>query len=282
MKAALYGPASAKIPPPQINLPASTPPQSNLNVVGSAGNGIRGYTPQPGQVMKANHGMPGGGPNISNDSLTSGVRSQVHTTTTTTGSLLQNAKPNGSAAIVSAPKDPSSRGVAGNGFASFGNAVPSQTSVSLPASAGGTQLPNKPFQSHQPAPNQNYQMHSNIRPNQQAPGSTFPPVRPENLPSSQPWPKMSQISIQKYTKVFMEVDTDKDGKITGEQARNLFLSWKLPRGMLSFFHSPVLYWVFKLQIPPSPKTFFYLMEKIGIIIILSLFCFNKCETLSIN
>jgi len=28
----------------------------------------------------------------------------------------------------------------------------------------------------------------------------------------------------------MEVDSDKDGKITGEQARNLFLSWRLPRG----------------------------------------------------
>lgn len=30
----------------------------------------------------------------------------------------------------------------------------------------------------------------------------------------------------------MEVDTDKDGKITGEQARNLFLSWRLPREVL--------------------------------------------------
>ncbi|KNA06883.1 hypothetical protein SOVF_176960 [Spinacia oleracea] len=30
----------------------------------------------------------------------------------------------------------------------------------------------------------------------------------------------------------MEVDTDRDGKITGEQARNLFLSWRLPREVL--------------------------------------------------
>jgi epidermal growth factor receptor substrate 15 len=30
--------------------------------------------------------------------------------------------------------------------------------------------------------------------------------------------------------VFMEVDTDRDGIISGEQARNLFLSWRLPRG----------------------------------------------------
>lgn len=44
------------------------------------------------------------------------------------------------------------------------------------------------------------------------------------------WPKITESDIQKYTKVFVEVDTDRDGKITGEQARNLFLSWRLPRG----------------------------------------------------
>ncbi|CAN0927432.1 Uncharacterized calcium-binding protein C800.10c [Linum grandiflorum] len=46
------------------------------------------------------------------------------------------------------------------------------------------------------------------------------------------WPKMKAAEIQKYTKVFMEVDTDRDGKITGEQARTLFLSWRLPREVL--------------------------------------------------
>ncbi|CAI0381649.1 unnamed protein product [Linum tenue] len=51
--------------------------------------------------------------------------------------------------------------------------------------------------------------------------------------NSQPvWPKMKAAEIQKYTKVFMEVDTDRDGKITGEQARTLFLSWRLPREVL--------------------------------------------------
>ncbi|PON89906.1 Parvalbumin [Trema orientale] len=47
-----------------------------------------------------------------------------------------------------------------------------------------------------------------------------------------PWPKMTQTNVQNYTKVFVEVDTDRDGKITGEQARDLFLSWKLPREVL--------------------------------------------------
>ncbi|XP_077231118.1 uncharacterized protein LOC143864147 [Tasmannia lanceolata] len=50
--------------------------------------------------------------------------------------------------------------------------------------------------------------------------------------SQMPWPRITPPSIQKYTKVFVEVDTDRDGKITGEQARNLFLSWKLPREVL--------------------------------------------------
>ncbi|CAN6712001.1 unnamed protein product [Malus baccata var. baccata] len=47
-----------------------------------------------------------------------------------------------------------------------------------------------------------------------------------------PWPKMKPSDVQKYSKVFMEVDTDRDGRITGEQARNLFLSWRLPREVL--------------------------------------------------
>ncbi|KAH9624918.1 hypothetical protein KSS87_004194 [Heliosperma pusillum] len=53
-----------------------------------------------------------------------------------------------------------------------------------------------------------------------------------SVPSQPPWPKMTTPGMQKYTKVFMEVDTDRDGKITGEQARNLFLSWRLPREVL--------------------------------------------------
>ena len=44
------------------------------------------------------------------------------------------------------------------------------------------------------------------------------------------WPKITESDIRKYTKVFVEVDKDRDGKITGEEARNLFLSWRLPRG----------------------------------------------------
>ncbi|XP_057809345.1 uncharacterized protein LOC131023777 [Salvia miltiorrhiza] len=50
--------------------------------------------------------------------------------------------------------------------------------------------------------------------------------------SKPPWPRITGSDVQKYGKVFVQVDTDRDGKITGEQARNLFLSWKLPREVL--------------------------------------------------
>lgn len=50
--------------------------------------------------------------------------------------------------------------------------------------------------------------------------------------SQQPWPKITHLDIQRYTKVFVEVDKDRDGKITGQEARNLFLSWRLPREVL--------------------------------------------------
>jgi epidermal growth factor receptor substrate 15 len=50
-------------------------------------------------------------------------------------------------------------------------------------------------------------------------------------PASQ-WPKVAQFDIQKYMKVFGDVDKDRDGKITGAEARTLFLSWRLPRGRI--------------------------------------------------
>ncbi|KAK1318945.1 hypothetical protein QJS10_CPB04g01361 [Acorus calamus] len=55
---------------------------------------------------------------------------------------------------------------------------------------------------------------------------------PASSHSQLPWPKFTPSDIQKYTKVFVEVDKDRDGRITGEQARNLFLSWRLPREVL--------------------------------------------------
>lgn len=58
--------------------------------------------------------------------------------------------------------------------------------------------------------------------------------QPLNGPGvSPPWPRMNSNDVQRYTRIFSKVDTDHDGKITGEQARQLFLSWQLPKGLLT-------------------------------------------------
>ena len=99
----------------------------------------------------------------------------------------------------------------------------------------------------QPVGAQLQQVQPVVKQNQHAPVQTHNmlnpaghPVRLQNSASSQPqspWPRMTQTDIQKYTKVFVEVDMDRDGKITGEQARNLFLSWRLPRGIFFLYLS---------------------------------------------
>lgn len=59
-------------------------------------------------------------------------------------------------------------------------------------------------------------------------------ARPLSGPAvTPPWPRMSPNDVQRYTRVFSKVDTDHDGKITGEQARQLFLGWQLPIGDLN-------------------------------------------------
>jgi hypothetical protein len=55
------------------------------------------------------------------------------------------------------------------------------------------------------------------------------------------WPKMTPSDAQRFAHVFSQVDTDHDGKITGEQARQLFLSWQLPRGVLTIPFSSSLF-----------------------------------------
>jgi epidermal growth factor receptor substrate 15 len=96
--------------------------------------------------------------------------------------------------------------------------------------------------SMQPAGGQLPRTQSSLSPSQQVSAQGASPlassgisVGPGNSTSDNsqlPWPKMKPSDVQKYTKVFTEVDTDRDGKITGEQARNLFLSWRLPREVL--------------------------------------------------
>lgn len=172
-------------------------------------------------------------------------------------------------------KDTKEVNVSGNGFASdssFGGDVfsvtPSQpkqdasvqafTARSLPVSpalvpnSAGSQPPVRPtaldamqsIPTTQTAGGQFQPAQSLAIPNKEGPARTTSTSIPgvsltaDNSATGQsqtPWPKMTQTNVQKYTKVFVEVDTDRDGKITGEQARNLFLSWRLPRGTSSFY-----------------------------------------------
>ncbi|KAL3730976.1 hypothetical protein ACJRO7_027926 [Eucalyptus globulus] len=179
-------------------------------------------------------------------------------------------RPQGPSATPSRPdvRDPKQMGVSGNGFASnsfFGEGAfsasqpqPRQESSALSAPNSLATSPlsaaNQPSvrpnaldslqtsYAVQPGGGQPRPAQSILRPAQQvsaASASRFssPVVSlpSANAPSSQsqmPWPKMTQTDVQKYMKVFVEVDKDKDGKITGEQARNLFLSWRLPRDIL--------------------------------------------------
>jgi len=130
------------------------------------------------------------------------------------------------------------------------NNLPSSTP---PASSAGHHHPPKPMQagpvqgisslsSHtsqlphsQPAPRQ---QQFNATPSAPGPVSSNIPSGqiPSNPSQSQaPWPKITQVDVRKYMIVFIKVDRDRDGKITGEEARNLFLSWRLPRGTSSLF-----------------------------------------------
>ncbi|GAB4838669.1 hypothetical protein Ancab_028213 [Ancistrocladus abbreviatus] len=83
-----------------------------------------------------------------------------------------------------------------------------------------------------------HRMQSDLNQNQHATvqnTSTAPGISTQHSAANQSqmqWPKMTESDVQKYTKVFMVVDTDRDGRITGVQARNLFLSWRLPREVL--------------------------------------------------
>ncbi|KAA8532077.1 hypothetical protein F0562_006781 [Nyssa sinensis] len=168
-------------------------------------------------------------------------------------------------------KDYKASVVSGNGFASdsvFGDVfsatssqlkqdfqVPTSSAGGLPvssaiASSSGSQPTAKPspvgsLQSaftQQPMANQHQRVQSTVKQNQQVSAPSFTAYTSTGLPvgavnsatgqSQHSWPRMTQIDVQKYTKVFVDVDRDRDGKITGEQAHNLFLSWRLPREFL--------------------------------------------------
>lgn len=289
VKAALYGPASAKIPAPQINLAAVPAPQVN-SVASSAPSQMGPVTPASSQTPGFRGQVPLSSSNISqlygpphqvNQTMRpplppapsnafpppwGNVAAPVNSSAGSASDWLggsnhgisqpmpsASAKPQGSlpSPMLSAAKDTRPSIGSGDGFASgavFGGDVFSATQSvpkQIPAQAANKLDPFELLQSslpRQPAGKQVQPNQPPARPNQQVStqitssvGPSGGPVGPGNPAPSQPqpsWPKMTKAGIQKYTKVFVEVDTDRDGKITGEQARNLFLSWRLPREVL--------------------------------------------------
>ncbi|XP_010270492.1 PREDICTED: epidermal growth factor receptor substrate 15-like [Nelumbo nucifera] len=221
----------------------------------------RGVTPSTSQ----------GGYGLAPSGLPSSISPTPQATSGLTASVAAKPQDQVLTSIQTAAKDSKAMVVSGNGFASdsgFGgdvfSATPSQqkkdsslptfsassvplSSAIVPVSTGPqpsvTKGPLESLQSSftiQPAGSQLHRAQSLGKQNQKvAQSSAFVSsgisVNSGNSVPNQsqpPWPKMSQSDIQKYMKVFVEVDTDRDGKITGEQARNLFLSWRLPREVL--------------------------------------------------
>ncbi|XP_041021373.1 epidermal growth factor receptor substrate 15-like 1 isoform X1 [Juglans microcarpa x Juglans regia] len=305
VNAALYGPAAAKIPPPQINLAAIPAPQLNsmgaasaprmgADALASSQNlGFRAqgvpnpsmnqhYFPsQQNQAMRPSQAMPavtashplqgiasphlttGGnmsGPNVPNSHISndwlSGRTGAVPNGPRGVGPSipLPASQPQAPVSMAFQPAANASKDlvVSGNGFASG----PSHSVSSTPASSAINLVSGAPRPlskqssldslqsafSMQPDGGQIQPGQLSLNPSQQvsalgssslaSPGISVGHGSPTPDNVQLPWPKMKPADVQKYTKVFMKVDVDKDGKITGEEARNLFLSWRLPREVL--------------------------------------------------
>ncbi|XP_030446776.1 uncharacterized protein LOC115669790 [Syzygium oleosum] len=312
VKAALYGPAAAKIPPPQINLAAIPAPHASTMAVAatpqmrptaqpasqSVGFGFPSQQQQPvrpPQPMPAptafrapqantvsqfpmGSGLMGPGvpnANISSD-WTSGrsVGASVGSRDANSSVLSALSKPqtppslspqtmasaskalvasgNGSSSdsffggdlfsakpspskqessaltnpTVSAPLSSAITSVSGGQPSAKPNALDAlQTSFSKLSSSTQVQRPPMPSNPRGQVPSLGSSSFS-------SPGISVGAANSSSSDNQLNWPKMKPSDVQKYTKVFMEVDTDRDGKITGEQARNLFLSWRLPRDVL--------------------------------------------------
>ncbi|KAG6403319.1 hypothetical protein SASPL_135536 [Salvia splendens] len=288
VKNALYGPASFKIPPPQINLGLLVP-QSNAKANPSPaqlagpqapwpGTGVssQALLTQPNQVTRpprplrpssgfqskptvATHVMLGTGLMTTSppqnlfdalggnvDGSRPGICSQVsnnilipHATqgefgqTASAMTQLKEPEINGSLQSASSTQvrkdDPKPLSTIGNGFSSdsvFRDVFYASSSQAQQNSSGPAYPTTQQFQAVGQA-SQHVSAHK--PPLFPAAAGQHPPAAGQ---SKGPWPRITQSDIQKYGKVFVQVDTDRDGKISGGQAHNLFLSWKLPRGLV--------------------------------------------------
>ncbi|KAK3023418.1 hypothetical protein RJ639_042806 [Escallonia herrerae] len=245
-------------------MPASHTPSSSVttNPLGGRPGGLSlGVTSQlPARGVSPSAPQDGFGLAASRSMPLSQPRPQATT------ALTQPAAPKANDPTVPAhqmgPKDP--KALPENGFVSdqiFGDVfsatpsqaqqnslVPSSAAGASPVSSAAVSASAGPLHSDKPSPfeslhtamqptgRQHQPVQSTAKQNHQVPvqsSSAFPGGAGNPAgPSQPPWPRMTQSDFQKYSKVFVEVDTDRDGKITGQQASNLFLSWRLPREVL--------------------------------------------------
>lgn len=328
VKAALYGPAAAKIPAPQINLAAIPPlqpnrapappvPQMGVTAPPSSqsfpyrGQGLPGHAPNPqyfpsqqSPTMRPPQPMPAvsaprpqqgfAGPDISSDwnsgrpgmvatrpggnipstplstsTSLSPVSPMSQPTTVNTRALAVSGNglsPNSalgndffSAASSTPKKEPTGQnfsfsvGPVPSAIVSVSSdAQPKKSSLDSLQSAFSMQPITSQFQRTQPAANTGQQISPPASSPHTSSGMSVGLGNTNSDNSQLSWPKMKPSDVQKYTKVFMEVDTDKDGKITGEQARSLFLSWRLPIGKTFSFPTDNCLMQYNIDVLASP------------------------------
>ncbi|KAL7104145.1 hypothetical protein ACP275_08G225600 [Erythranthe tilingii] len=184
VKAALHGPASAKIPAPEINFAATPTPRSNTKA--------------------ALHGKEG---------AASASSTTTQPKTPEIKELFRSSSSVGNATL--GKQEPKSHSPTENCCPfDFGDlfspspSQPKQKPVPLTNSAHAT-LTSLTDRSTETKANRIY-----------------------SAQSQHPWPRMTRPDVEKYSKVFEQVDTDRDGKITAQQARNLFFRLKLPQEVL--------------------------------------------------
>ncbi|TKY75336.1 EH domain-containing protein 2 [Spatholobus suberectus] len=248
--------------PPQ-SMPASGAPRPQQGVAGpdiSKGVNMAGHNfsnpgvsndwnnARPGMVATRPAGMT---PSAALPSSTSPVAPMPQSTTVNTKALGVSGNGFSSSSVLgndffSAPSSTPKQEPSGQGYSasSVSSAIvpvstgpqpaSKQNSLDSLQSAFSSVLPaNSQFQRAQSASNTSQQISPPASSSPHTPSGMTVGFGNANSDNSQhSWPKMKPSDVQKYTKVFMEVDTDRDGKITGEQARSLFLSWRLPIDVL--------------------------------------------------
>ncbi|KAL3527308.1 hypothetical protein ACH5RR_011964 [Cinchona calisaya] len=257
------GVAGPQMPQHGGTMAVSHPPGSSAWNGGNTGVSQAGFTSQPNRSM-GSIGQDGSAVAASGLPPPTLPGAQTASVVTQPASTISSAASVGNQAEV---KDSKALAVAGNGYASdslFGDVfsvsavqskqdstkvssgVSSSTvSSSIDPTSLGVQstVKSSPLDSslqttaQQPVGSQHQQGQLPVKPNQQVSvqASVALPTGAVNSSIGQTqvaWPKISQSDVKKYSKVFMQVDTDRDEKITGEQARNLFLSWRQPREVL--------------------------------------------------